>query len=125
MSTNGTPVMELREEPKFVQFSTGDVIEGNLFAMERIRVKEKLAIRYTVQEESGAMLAFIGTHQLNAKLRPTDLAHRVEIRCIGEDTMVKRGDNCMKVFEVRVSKDPVIRGAAIDSTEITDDDIHF
>jgi hypothetical protein len=93
--------------------------------MERIRVKEKLAIRYTVQEESGAMLAFIGTHQLNAKLRPTDLAHRVEIRCIGEDTMVKRGDNCMKVFEVRVSKDPVIRGAAIDSTEITDDDIHF
>jgi hypothetical protein len=121
--------MEVREEPKFVQFSTGDVIEGLLLNIDRIKVKDNAAIRYTVQQDDGQSVSFLGTHQLNTKLRTTDRGHRIEITCEGEDTMVKRGDNCMKVFDVKVSKEVVTRDAALlassEIPEITDDDIPF
>lgn len=123
---NAAPVMETREEPKFVQFATGDVVEGTLVNMERIAVKDKPAIRYTVKRVN-EFLTFLGTYQLNTKLHREDLGHRVEIRCVGEDTMVKRGENCMKVFDVKVSRDPVskARTDVIADTEISDDDIPF
>jgi hypothetical protein len=120
--------MEIREESRFVKFKTGEVVEGVLFNIERVAVGNKPAVRYTVEEDGGEFVSFIGTFQLNTKLRVTDKGHRVEIRCLGEDTTVKRGDNCMKVFDVRVSKE-LVKGAAIpaaaDGTEITDDDIPF
>jgi hypothetical protein len=116
--------METREEPKFVNFSAGDVVDGTLYSMERVTVRGNASIRYNVLQDNGEMCAFIGTHQLNTKLRPSDVGHRVEIRCQGEDTMIKRGENCMKVFQVRVSKNAV-RAAAGDGTEITDADIPF
>jgi len=126
----GTAVtMETREEPRFVQFSAGDLVEGVLVAVERVPVKGKMAVKYTVQEEDGGqMVAFIGTYQLNTKLWPEDKGHMVSIKCVGEDTMVKRGENCMKVFDVKVSKERV--GAAEvpvveDGTMITDADIPF
>jgi hypothetical protein len=129
MSNGTTVTMEVREEPKFVQFSTGDVIEGLLLNIDRIKVKDNAAIRYTVQQDDGQCVSFLGTHQLNTKLRTTDRGHRIEITCEGEDTMVKRGDNCMKVFNVKVSKEVVTRDAALlassEIPEITDDDIPF
>ncbi len=121
---NGTAVMIEREEPKFVSFATGDVVEGVLLNIERIKVKDKPAIRYTVRLDDKTFASFVGTHHLNTKLRVDDIGHYVSITCQGEDTMVKRGDNCMKVFRVLVSENPVASRAAIttDGTEITDDD---
>lgn len=123
--------METREEPRFVQFNAGDVLEGVLMAIERMTVKDRAtgrdrsAIRYTVAEPDGGVCAFLGTYQLNTKLRPTDRGHRVVIRCEGEDVTVKRGDNQMKVFDVQVSKAPVPRSATCDDLGITDADIPF
>ena len=114
-------VMVEREEPRFVNFSTGDVVEGILVSIERVAVKDKPAIRYTVKEQDGDYVCSIGTHQLNTKLRVTDRGHLVSIRCEGEDVMVKRGDNCMKVFKVLVSKEPAVDGQLY----ITDEDIPF
>jgi hypothetical protein len=120
--------MQLREEPRFVKFTTGEVVEGTLMSIDRVTVGGKPAVRYVVMVDAGDYVSFIGTHQLNTKLRPTDQGHRIEIRCIGEDTMVKRGDNCMKVFEVRVSVESALKvapTAPADPTQITDDDIPF
>jgi hypothetical protein len=84
-------------------------------------VKDKPCVRYTVREENGLYAQFIGTHQLNTKLRVTDKGHYVDIRCEGEDAMVRRGENCMKVFTVLVSKEK----AKDSDVFITDDDIPF
>ncbi len=122
-----------REEPRFVQFKTGTLIEGVLMKMEKIGVRDKATnqvsytVRYTVTLDDATDVCFLGTHQINSKLRPDDLRHRVSVKCAGEDTMVKRGDQCMKVFEILVSAQPVSRVAPIDESEpvITDADIPF
>jgi hypothetical protein len=132
---NGTQVekeeMQERLEPRRVKFATGDVVEGVLTQIERVSIDNKPAVRYTVESESGEQTQFLGTYQLNAKLRASDKGHKIEIRCVGEDVTVKRGDNCMKVFEVMVSKNPV-RSVAFplvsngtQTLEITDADIPF
>jgi hypothetical protein len=118
--------METREDPRFVTFNTGDVIEGILLSIQPIQIKDKSAVRYIVREDSGEMVSFLGTFQINSRIHGTDRGRKVIIRCIGEDVMVKRGDNCMKVFEIQVSKKPVIKmPAPIPGLEITDDDIPF
>lgn len=122
-----------REEPRFVQFRTGDLIEGVLAKMEKIGVRDKVTnqvsytIRYTVTQDDGRDVCFLGTHQINSKLRPDDVRHRISVKCAGENTMVKRGDNCMKVFDVMVSAQPVSKNAPVieDSGFITDEDIPF
>jgi len=133
MADGKTLTMQTREEPRFVRFSTGDVIEGVLVKMERLNIRDKQtsqlsqAVRYTVSQDDGTDVAFIGTHQIDSKLRPDDRGHKVEIRCVGEDVTVKRGENFMKVFEVRVSKELASSASipTVDSIEITDADILF
>jgi hypothetical protein len=115
------PVMVERKEPRFVQFAIGEVVNGILVSIDRITVKDKAAVRYTVREDDGEYCAFIGTHQLNTKLRLTDKGFYVSIRCEGEDASVRRGENCMKVFKVLVSAEK----ATDASLYITDEDIPF
>jgi hypothetical protein len=122
--------MEEREEPKFIRFTTGDVCEGVLVLIEKAIVNKRPAVRYTVRLDDGSEVSFIGTNQLNRKLRAEDAGHAVEIICEGEDQNVKRGDNCMKLFKVKVSKKPM-RGVSLpvrlpgEPVEITDEDIPF
>jgi hypothetical protein len=123
--------MQEREEPKFIRFGQGDVCEGILIAIEKVMVNQKPAARYTVRLADNSEVSFIGTNQINRKLRIGDEGHRVQIICTGEDTNVKKGDNCMKLFKVRVSKNRVsgvplpvqTDGTAV--PEITDEDISF
>jgi hypothetical protein len=124
MSDAKAVTMVTREEPRFVQFGTGEIIEGLLVSIDRIQIKGKGAVRYTVQEDGGQLVAFLGTYQINTKLHHEDRGHRVSIKCIGEDVMVKRGENCMKVFEVAVSTE-CIQAGAISTLEISNDDIPF
>jgi hypothetical protein len=122
--------METREEPKFIRFTTGDVCEGVLVLIEKAIVNKRPAVRYTVRLDDGSEVSFIGTNQINRRLRSGDEGHKVEIVCTGEDPSVKRGDNCMKLFKVRVSKSRTT-GVSLpvrtegDVPEITDDDISF
>jgi hypothetical protein len=133
--------METREEATKIEFADGDVCDGVLVSIEKVMVREKVdggaperrnaAIRYTVRFEDGSEGFFHGTHQLNRKLRPEDRGHRVVIICRGEDPNVRRGENCMKLFDVRVSKNRVANVALPTAQregtipEITDDDIPF
>jgi hypothetical protein len=118
--------METREDPRFVTFNAGDVVEGILLSIQPVQIKDKSAVRYVVREEGGELVSFLGTFQINSRIHGTDRGHKIIIRCIGEDTMVKRGENFMKVFEIQVSKKSVIKmPAPIPGLEITDDDIPF
>ena len=116
-----SPVMLERKEPRFVQFAVGEVVNGVLVNMEKVTVNGKIAIRYTVREDDGEFCAFLGTHQLNTKLRPSDRGFYVSIRCEGQDESVQRNGNPMKLFKVLVSADK----ATDASLYITDEDIPF
>jgi hypothetical protein len=123
--------METREEPKQIKFAEGDVCEGVLLSVDKAMVKQKPAVSYTVRLDSGEQVSFLGTYQLNRKLRVEDRGHRIAVICRGEDPNVKRGENCMKLFDVKVSKLRV-NGVALPPEqreevvlEITNDDIPF
>ena len=118
-----------RTEPKFISFAAGDVCQGVLTAIEKVSVKGKPGVRYTVARTDGTDVCFIGTQVLNRRLRAEDRGHRIEIVCTGEDENVKRGGNCMKTFVVSVSKNRVADVPVISDEsavlEITDSDIPF
>jgi len=122
-----TLTWEEREEPRFIQFRTGDAVEGILLAVEEVNIKGKRAMKYYVQEPGIKIkTCFLGTHQINMKLDFSDIGHPVRIRCEGEDTMVKRGENCMKVFKIQVAKERVTTDGEISSDPgISDADIPF
>ncbi|MGA9069176.1 MAG: hypothetical protein WB424_02905 [Terracidiphilus sp.] len=122
--TTVNPTMKLREEPPLMRFKVGDVLQGVLISFARARLADGFGIKYLVQKDDGSRVSFWGTTQINSFLHlPSDRGHYVQIKCMGEDASVRRGENCMKVFEVLVS-DEVI-GEGEDSTFITDADIPF
>jgi hypothetical protein len=120
---NSNP-MEERKEPTFVKFTDGEFVTGVLVRIEQIEIEKKQCVRYTVRDCDEELYSFIGTYQIDAKLKRSDIFHRVEIRCEGEDPTVTRNGNAMKKFKVLVSKDPV-KGAPRVNPEITDEDIPF
>ena len=129
-SKNGTAPLTMRErgEPQFVQFKAGDTLEGILTSVERIKVHDKGTVRYTIDDGRGVLFSFLGTYQLNTKLRVDDVGHWVKVHYVGEDTNVRRGDNNMRVFEVSVSDELVRPGGAasvVSDLGITDEDIPF
>lgn len=95
-----------REEPRFVRFEVGDVVEGILVEIRRLRVQGKPAVRYTVDDD-GQLCSFLGTYQINEKLRVTDIQKRIHIRYEGEDTSVMRAGRRMRNFRIFVSSDVV------------------
>ncbi len=130
-----TPAVDMveRKEPDFVKFTEGEVIEGVLVNVERIQVGNppKSAVRYTLADvEDGSLICFLGSYQIDTKLRPSDKGHYITVRYEGEDTSVKRNGNSMKRFKVFVSAAPYISATATgnqleDGTFITNDDIGF
>lgn len=120
---------ETRELPKFIQFGDGDYLEGVLIAIEKATAKGKACTRYTVLKTGGDAVSFLGTNQLDRKLRQSDLGHRVKICCTGSDPNVQKGNNAMKLFDVKVSNAPVPNAPLLSvhdtNPEITDADIPF
>lgn len=114
---------EERLEPKHIKLEEGEIFTGTLCGIERITINGKSACRYRAQEfESGEMVTFNGTYQIDSKLSPRDVGHIVELRCEGTDKNVGKNGNQMKIFRVRVSKQTA-PGWANDGTPITDDDL--
>lgn len=114
--------MEERLEPRFVKFGDGETVAGVLISIEVAQVNGKSAARYTVEDlDSGERTCFLGTAQINSKLRKSDVGHAIEVRCEGTDKSVIKNGNAMKLFRVKVSKEKV----SDDSLLITDADIPF
>jgi len=122
-----------RCEPTLIKFAEGEWVRGVLVSIERIDVDKKPVARYTVRDlDTGEYSSFLGTHQINAKIRRSDIGHAVEVRYEGTDPSIVRNGNAMRRFKVLISDRPVTpeeSAAAMDELEmemqITDDDIGF
>jgi hypothetical protein len=117
--------MITREEPRFVQFNPGEIVEGVLIGIKRVAIDGRFACKYTI-DDGGVLYSFLGTYQINEKIRPSDMGHKIIVRYEGEDTAVGRNGNKMRHFGVQVSKNVVDKAAAHgNELGITDDDIPF
>jgi len=133
-TSSGAFNMTERKEPTFFKFEKeGDTIAGVLASIERVSVgtSSKAANRYTVQDlETGEMSAFLGSYQIDTKLRPTDRGRFIVIRLEGEDSSISRSGRALKKYRVQVSDKTVGEmrasgGSASDTPFITDADIPF
>ena len=116
-----------RTEPQFVKFEVGDVVEGVLTRIDTVEVgdKKQRATRYTVENVNNRdLFSFLGSYQIDVKLRPNDVGHFIQVEYIGDDQQVKRNGNAMKMFKVLVSERPIGNKLA-DGTFITNDDVAF
>ncbi|MGB8950680.1 MAG: hypothetical protein WCC05_16855 [Candidatus Sulfotelmatobacter sp.] len=107
-----TPIKPRREmievkAPEQFQFTKlGQTAEGVLISIEPALVKGKEALEYLFQAEGGGRFTCLGTNDLNKKLHPGMIGHTVEIRYESDDaSFQKPGQNAMKVFKVRVSRE--------------------
>ena len=118
---------ELEEilSPEMFAFSApGDCIAGTLLSMDRVIVKGKPIRQFIVRlEGSDKRVRFLATFDLAQKLQPEHVGRFIEVTFTGENREVKKGDNCLREFRVRVEK---VQGVSVQNNpEITDEDIPF
>jgi hypothetical protein len=124
-----------RIEPRFVKFEdAGDMIEGRLVKIERIKTEGGTAARYTVEQPDFEEVCFLGVHQIDSKVRMDDKGHYIKVIYGGESKTVSKSGNAMKEFAVKVSKKLVVRDVdenfsefvvSTTGVEICDADIPF
>jgi hypothetical protein len=79
----------------------GDYLRGRLITIETADIGGKPTLRYIVQdEEDGRIVGFLGTVDLNKKIRPSDVGKVLEIRYEGNDPQADPGKNPIKRFKV-------------------------
>jgi len=123
--------MQERLEPNFTKFGAGEIVEGILLRIDTVQVGERKqnVTRYTVEDmDTGALTSFLGSYQLDTRLRPNDFEHFVSIRCEGSDLNIVRNGNPMKLFKVFVSDIPARTPQGVhvpQATEITNADLAF
>ena len=96
-----------RTGPEIFKFETpGDYLRGRLVEIETVDIAGKPTIRYIVHdEEEGIVYSFLGTVDLNKKIRPKDVGKLLEIRYGGQDPETQGGKNPIKRFKVFAEKD--------------------
>lgn len=98
--------MRERTEPEFVKFErAGNSIEGLLVRVEKLQVKDSNgrmnpAMRYTV-DEGTRQVCFLGTYDINQKLRAADEDHWIKVTFKGESS--NGNGNKQRLFSVMVS----------------------
>jgi len=94
--------------PEMIKFTRpGQEVAGVLVNLEPVTVKgDSQTIEYTLQDESGERMTFLGTNDLNKKLRPDYIGHFIGIRYEkDDDSFTRPGQSAAKVFKVFVSKE--------------------
>ena len=95
-----------RAGPEIFRFENpGDYLRGRLITIETTDIGGKPTLRYIVHdEEEDRLYSFLGTVDLNTKIRPSDASKVVEIRFVGQDSDSAQGKNPIKRFKVLVEK---------------------
>jgi hypothetical protein len=85
--------------------NAGDSLRGTLIDIEVAEIGGKPTTRYIFQDEDGnRTVSFLGTVDLNTKIRASDVGKRIEIRYGGKDPQTEAGKNAIKRFKVYVQK---------------------
>ncbi len=107
--TPKTKPVELIERigPEIFRFETpGDYLRGRLISIETTDIVGKTTLKYIVHdEEEDRILSFLGTVDLNKKIRESDIGKILEIRYGGTDPDAGQGKHPIKRFKVSVEKD--------------------
>jgi hypothetical protein len=107
-TANGTFVeMVERTGPEIFRFEKpGDYLRCRLIEIETADISGKPTIRYIVHdEEQKKVYSFLGTVDLNTKIRASDVGKILEIRYGGTEAQTGIGKNPIKRFKVFVEKD--------------------
>ncbi len=104
----GTPTeLVERTGPEIFRFEApGEYLRGRLINIETTDIGGKPTLRYVVHdEEDDRIYSFLGTVDLNAKIRSSDISKVIEVRYEGKDTEAAPGKNPIKRFKVLAEKD--------------------
>ena len=109
IQTQKRPSVELVERTGTEIFrfdAPGDCLQGRLISIETADIGGKPTLRYIVQDgEEDRIVGFLGTVDLNTKIRPSDVGKILQIRYEGKDSQTEAGKNPIKRFKVLVQKD--------------------
>lgn len=115
-----------RPSPELFSFSTpGDFVKGVLSAIDRVEVKGKPTIQFTVDDAAeNKTYKILGTYDLNQKIKKSDIGSFLQIVYKGENKEVKKGDNFLRMFGVAF-EEKTHAATFTDGSQITDADIPF
>lgn len=103
---NGRTMVEATAPEMFKFVKQGEELTGVLINIDQITVKDSPTIEYTVEDEHKQRVTFLGTNDLNKKIRPEHIGHFLGIRYERDDnSFTKPGQSAAKVFKVFVSKE--------------------
>jgi len=96
-----------RTGPEIFRFeSPGDYLRGRLINIETTDIGGKPTLKYIVRDEDeDRLFSFLGTVDLNKKIRSSDIGKIFEIRYEGKDSNPEPGKNAIKRFKVFAQKD--------------------
>ena len=97
-----------RTGPEIFRFeSSGDCLRGQLLNIETADISGKPTLKYIVRDETdeGKLFSFLGTVDLNLKIRSSDVGKVLEVQYVGKDAETEVGKNPIKRFKVFVQKD--------------------
>jgi hypothetical protein len=91
-----------RTGPEIFRFETpGEYLRGRLINIETADIGGKPTLRYIIRdEEKDRIFSFLGTVDLNTKIRPSDVGKILEIQYVGKDAQAEQGKNPIKRFKV-------------------------
>ena len=108
------------QEPHFEKFENeGTIVSGKLLRIDMIEVNGKDTPKFTVDEGPDGITQFLGTADINAKLRREHVGHEIFVRFVGKDHGVVKNNNPMRLFDVAVKPLP----EAQKTGPITDEDV--
>jgi hypothetical protein len=97
-----------RTGPEIFRFeSSGDCLRGHLLNVETAEIGGKPTLKYIVRDEKDErkLFSFLGTVDLNQKIRSSDVGKILEVQYVGRDAETEDGKNAIKRFKVFVQKD--------------------
>jgi hypothetical protein len=118
---NGRELEEVLAPEMFSFTKPGESISGVLLSIDGVTVKGKQVTQYLIRLDDDRRLQLLATYDLGRKVQRGHIGRFVEITYVGENREVKKGDNYLREFRVRVEK---LR-AQQDNPEFTDEDIPF
>jgi len=104
-ATKNAPVqMVERTGPEIFKFETpGASLRGQLISIDSTEIDGKPTLRYIVKDgEDERLFSFLGTVDLNTKIRSSDVGKIIEVRYERNDTQAAAGKHPMKRFKVLV-----------------------
>lgn len=100
--TKEPPELVERTGPEIFRFEApGDCLRGRLINIETIDIGGKPTLRYIVHdEEEDRVYSFLGTVELNTKIRSSDISKIIDVRYERKDSEAASGKNPIKRFKV-------------------------